>query len=164
MQPGIPCNQSTGCYTMLFLATYPDHPVSEPHICCLCAILLLPVPQVVMGSQSCHHHLALCGEVRKCIFHKAHSSWWIDRAAGAVLCVPTVGAPLCQVLFREWQGVPWLGISHGKPPGLAGTGREGLGWDRLRYSRGEGWLYWAGSVVRVLLWESCTGSITAGFL
>lgn len=44
IQPGTPCNQSTGCYALLFLAPYPEHAVGEPHVCCPCAILLPAAP------------------------------------------------------------------------------------------------------------------------
>lgn len=79
-------------------------PVCHPAPCCSLSPGL---------SQGLRAVTRLCGEATKCIFHKAHGSWWISRAAGGVLHVAAVGAPLCQVLCRECRGFLGLKIPLG---------------------------------------------------
>lgn len=98
---GIPCNQCTSCSALLF----PTFGARVPS----CSLLLLS-PGLSQGLRAVTR---LCGEVTKCIFHKAHSSWWISRAAGGVLHMATAGAPPCQVLCRECRGFLALKIPLG---------------------------------------------------
>lgn len=140
---------------MLFLAAHPDHAVfAAPVPSCS---LLLPVPWVVTGNQSCHHRLVLCGEVRKCIFMKLPAHGSIGQLQESLVC-PLPGHLCARCSAGSARGVLGSAIPMGNLQAELGE-TPGPGWDRLSYSRGEGWD--AGAAVGVMGWiHHCWVSVT----